>query len=300
MSNRLPPLPTLRAFEAACRLQSYSLAAAELHVSQGAISQQVRGLEEELGQRLFTRAGNRMLPTDPALALARSVREGLQVLRAGLDDFSNASSSTLVLSVMPSFARLWLGPRLAAIGAMWPQLRLEIRTERTLANFHDDGVDLAVRAGDGHWPGLEVVHLANSVAFPVASPDLYARLSASGAIDLASATLLEPENPNWGAWVSPDRRRPTGGLSATVFDDADMIVDAAADGAGVALVRSVLLGRQLKSGRLVRLLAPSCTPGSGYFAAWPRRSAKAKLIAPVVDWLRGEMQASIAQAEAMC
>jgi LysR family glycine cleavage system transcriptional activator len=299
VSGRLPPLPTLRAFEAACRLQSYSLAAAELHVSQGAVSQQIRALEEELGQRLFTRSANRMIPTDAALRLASAVRDGLGVLRSGLDEFRSLSASSLVLSVMPSFGRLWLGPRVATLGALWPDVAFQIRTDRALANFNDDGVDLGVRVGDGQWPGLEVVHLANTVAFPVASPELRDRLLAEGGgrIDLTRAPLLEPDNPEWSAWVAADRRRPTGGLSATIFDDADMVVDAALDGGGVALVRSVLVDRLLNSGRLVRLLAPSSTPGAAYFAVWPRRSSKARLIASVVEWLKEEVESSVVAAE---
>lgn len=296
--RHLPPLPALRAFEAACRLRSYSLAAGELNITQGAVSQQIRKLEEELGARLFVRRGTRMQPTPQAEVLAGNVRDALKLIRDGLDSFCGEEPSSLVLSVMPSFARLWLGPRLPEIARLWPELRLDIRSDRALANFIADGVDLAVRVGDGDWPGLEIVHLGAPAAFPVCSPLAMAELLPSGEGDLSDATLLEPSDPRWGLWLGTARPRGTPGLGATVFDDAAMVVDAAIDGAGVALVRSILVGRLLKSGRLVRLQRPNSTPARPFFAVWPRGSRKARLIGPFVDWLRVEMLASLAEAEA--
>ena len=298
MVRHLPPLPALRAFEAACRLRSYSLAAAELHITQGAVSQQIRKLEEELGACLFTRKGTRMLPTAEAEALAAHIRDGLKLIRDGLDGFCGEEPGALVISVMPSFARLWLGPRLAEIGRRWPEMRLDIRSDRSLANFVSDGVDLAIRAGDGDWPGLEIVHLAAPAAFPVVSPAAMKDLLPNGEWDLTDAALLEPADPLWSRWLGAAQRRGAAGLGSTIFDDAAMVVDAALDGAGVALVRSHLVARLLTSGRLVRLQKPTAAPGRSYFAVWPRRSRKARLIGEFVDWLRAELPASVARAEA--
>lgn len=295
--RHLPPLPALRAFEAACRLQSYSQAAAELHITQGAVSQQIRKLEEELGAHLFVRKGPRMLPTPEAETLAASIRDGLKLIRDGLDGFCGEEPGALVISVMPSFARLWLGPRLAEIGRRWPEMRLDIRSERGLANFVTDGVDVAVRAGDGHWPGLEIVHLAAPAAFPVVSPGAMKDLLPNGEWDLTDAALLEPADPMWSRWLGAARRRGAAGLGSTIFDDSAMVVDAALDGSGVALVRSHLVARHLAQGRLVRLQKPTAAPGFSYFAVWPRRSRKAKLIGEFVDWLRVELPASVTRAE---
>jgi LysR family glycine cleavage system transcriptional activator len=296
--RHLPPLPALRAFEAACRLRSYSLAAAELHITQGAVSQQIRKLEDQLGAQLFVRRGARMLPTPGAESLAASVRDGLKLIRDGLDGFCGEEPGTLVISVMPSFARLWLGPRLAEIGRRWPQMRLDIRSERSLANFVSDGVDLGVRAGDGDWPGLEVAHLAAPAAFPVVAPAAMKELLPNGEWDLTDAALLEPSDPLWSRWLGGARRRGAAGLGSTIFDDSALVVDAALDGAGVALLRSHLVERLLAQGRLVRLQKPTAAPGNSYFAVWPRRSRKARLIGELVDWLRGELSASVARAEA--
>lgn len=298
MPRHLPPLPALRAFEAACRLNSYSLAASELNITQGAVSQQIRRLEEDLGARLFVRRGARMHPTAQAESLAADIRKAMKLIRDGLDSFCGDEPSTLVVSVVPSLARLWLGPRVAEIAARWPELRLEIRSDRTLANFITDGVDLAVRIGDGDWPGVEVDYLAAPVAFPVCSPEAMARLLPAGEWDLSSALLLEIDHPLWSRWLGGDSRRGAGGLGATIFDDSAMVVEAALEGAGVGLVRSLLVERLLRSGRLVRLQNPTATPGRSYFAVWPRGSRKARLIGEFVAWLKQEMAASIAWAEA--
>jgi LysR family glycine cleavage system transcriptional activator len=295
--RHLPPLPALRAFEAACRLQSYSAAAAELHITQGAVSQQIRKLEEQLGAPLFARRGPRMLPTPEAETLAASIRDGLKLIRDGLDGFCGEEPGALVISVMPSFARLWLGPRLAEIGRRWPEMRLDIRSEQRLANFVTDGVDLAIRAGDGDWPGVEIVHLAAPAAFPVVSPAAIKDLLPNGEWDLTDAALLEPSDPLWSRWLGAGRRRGAAGVGSTIFDDSAMVVDAALDGSGVALVRSHLVARLLAQGRLVRLQKPTAAPGRSYFAVWPRRSRKAKLIGELVDWLRVELSASIVRAE---
>lgn len=298
MLRHLPPLPALRAFEAACRLSSYSLAAAELNITQGAVSQQIRKLENDLGACLFTRRGARMLPTPQAEILAGNIREGLKLIRDGLDGFRGEEPSTLVISVIPSFARMWLGPRLPEIARRLPGVSLDIRQDQALANFVTDGVDLAVRIGDGDWPGVEMEHLGAPVIFPVCSPDAMATLLPSGEGELSDAALLEPTDPRWARWIGGRRRRASDRLGATIFDDAAMVVDAALDGQGVALVRSMLVGRLLRSGRLVRLQKPTFTPARPFFAVWSPNSRKARLIGEFVAWLKTETEASTAEAEA--
>jgi LysR family glycine cleavage system transcriptional activator len=275
--RHLPPLPALRAFEAACRLNSYSLAARELNITQGAVSQQIRRLEEDLGARLFLRQGARMRPTPEAEVLAIAIRDGLKLIREGLEGFCGEEEPVLVLSVLPSFARMWLGPRLRDVARRMPELTLDIRQDTALANFVTDGIDLAIRIGDGDWPGVEMAHLGAPVMFPVCAPQAMAELLPSGENDLSDAALLEPGDPRWSRWLGGGRRRGAQGLGATLFDDATMVVDAALDGAGVALIRSVLVGRLLKSGRLVRLQKPTSAPVRPLFAVWPRGSRKARL-----------------------
>lgn len=296
--RHLPPLPALRAFEAACRLNSYSLAATELNITQGAVSQQIRRLEEDLGARLFTRQGTRMRPTAEAQVLAAAIRDGLKLIRDGLEGFHGQEAQVLVLSVIPSFARMWLGPRLREIARLLPGVALDIRQDLALANFVTDGVDLAIRIGDGAWPGVEMAHIGAPVLFPVCAPDAMAELLPSGEGDLSDAALLEPTDPRWSRWLGSGRRRGAHSLGATIFDDAAMVVDAALEGEGVALVRSVLVGRLLESGRLVRLQKPTVMPGRPFFAVWHGGSRKLRLIGAFVAWLQTEMAASIAKAEA--
>jgi LysR family glycine cleavage system transcriptional activator len=222
----------------------------------------------------------------------------LNLIRDGLDSFCGDEPSTLVISVIPSFARLWLGPRLKEIARRFPDLSLDIRSEQALANFVTDGIDLAVRIGDGDWPGVEMEHLGAPVLFPVCSPDAIGELLPSGEGDLSGAALLEPSDPRWNRWLGGARRPAVPGPRGTIFDDAALVVDAAIEGQGVALVRSVLVGRLLKSGRLVRLMKPTSTPARPFFAVWARNSRKARLIGEFVEWLKAEVQASTAEAEA--
>jgi DNA-binding transcriptional LysR family regulator len=239
-----------------------------------------------------------MRPTPEAEALAAAIRDGLKLIREGLAGFHGEEDDVLVISVIPSFARLWLGPRLREIARRMPGVTLDIRQDQALANFVTDGIDLAIRIGDGAWPGVEMAHLGAPVLFPVCAPEAMAELLPSGEGDLSDAALLEPTDPRWSRWLGAGRRRGGQSLGATIFDDAAMVVDAALEGAGVALVRSVLVERQIVSGRLVRLQKPTAMPARPFYAVWTGGSRKLRLIGEFVGWLQTEMAASIARAEA--
>src|SRR5687768_3985399 len=168
---RLPPFFALRALEAAARHRSYSRAAGELSVTHGAVSQQIRRLEAELGARLFERRGNVMVPTPDAERLAGEVARALDILANGVARFSAAAErDPLVVSLDPQFANRWLPPRLARLLADPAGANLELRVEERLANFVTDGVDMAVRYGAGQWEGVEAVRLFPETLFPVCSP----------------------------------------------------------------------------------------------------------------------------------
>src|SRR5580658_2906651 len=155
MADRGPPFAALRALEAACRLKNYSLAGEELGVTHSAISQTVRRLEQAYGVRLFRRDGPQMSPSAAALALAVAYREAASVVQqAGRDLKARTEEGVLVLSTKPSIAKLWLGPKLRRLRDALPDVTVEVRTSRELANLHTDGVDVALRVGKGSWPGL--------------------------------------------------------------------------------------------------------------------------------------------------
>ena len=290
--RRLPPFFALRALEAAARHRSYSRAAAELSVTHGAVSQQIRKLEAELGARLFERVGNAMAPTPEAARLAAEVARGLGVLQNAVGAFAAAAErDPLVISVEPQFATRWLPARLARLLAAPAGANLELRAEEHRADFVTDGVDVAIRYGGGRWPELETAHLFTETLLPVCSPEVAARHPIASAQDLLSAPLLHHRHRPWSLWFDAF------GLAAPpvkgqTFDDSVMLAEAAAAGLGVALGRSALIEGDLASGRLVRLLQADVPSDFGYFVVWRHDNRKLARIEALRDWLVAETQAS--------
>jgi LysR family glycine cleavage system transcriptional activator len=286
--NRLPPFIALRALESAARHQSYSRAADELAVTHGAVSQQIRRLEEELGVTLFVRQGNLMAPTPPALALAGEVTQALATLRRGVEAVRVQAGGPLVLSTVPAFATRWLAPRLGRMTAEVDEAELLLRVESRMADFVADGVDAGLRHGEGNWPGLEVAPLFMDRLFAVASPDFRDRHAIASLADMIGKPLLHHTVWPWRKWferMSLGEAPPARGL---VFEDSAMLLDAAVQGMGVALARSGLVGEDLRSGRLVRLFADELCADMGYFLVWRADSPKLARIHRLRDWLVAE------------
>ena len=203
MADPAPPFAALRVLEAACRLQSYSLTGEELGVTHSAVSQTVRRLERIYGQTLFRREGMHMAPSAAALALAQAYREAAGIVgRAGENLKVREGEGALVLSTAPSIAKLWLGPKLRRLSDALPDLNIEVRTGRELANLHSDGVDVALRIGRGHWPGLRSELLFEEYVFPVCSPEFLERHTADLCTDqcIADGPLIHEDINLWPAW----------------------------------------------------------------------------------------------------
>lgn len=289
---RLPPFIALRTLEAAARHKSYSRAADELFVTHGAVSQQIRRLEAELGLCLFARRGNRMEPTPAALQLAARVRKAVGILTDGVAEAEAQGKATpLVLSAVHAMAGRWLTPRLsrlpAAVGG------LELQMSERLADFTTDGVDCAIRHGRGPWPGVEQVALMTEHWFPVCSPALLARHPIREPADLARAPLLTHTDYGWDLWFAAqglEAPPPRAGLS---FDDSSVLVDAAIQGLGVALAREFLVVHPLAEGRLVRPLSGQLRANADYHFVWRAGAAKLPRILALRDWLLEEARLDI-------
>jgi LysR family glycine cleavage system transcriptional activator len=285
--SRLPPFMALRALEAAARLRSYSRAAEELHVTHGAISHQIRRLEEEYGLKLFRREGNAMAPTDPALRLAAKVAQATRLMQQGSDELAALrGATTLVISTLQSFAIRWLAPRLAGFADRHPDFEIEVRADDRLADFASDGVDVAVRYGAGGWPGVEVEEIFSERLFPVCSPEFLERHPLASMQDLAGVPLLRHRRRAWALWFRSagiDIDEPTTGV---IFDDSNMLIAAAAAGLGVALAPATLAEAELAAGRLVRPFPVSTEAEYGYFLVWRPDSLKLAAIGDFRDWIR--------------
>ncbi|PIC01432.1 transcriptional regulator GcvA [Caulobacter sp. X] len=281
---RLPPFSSLVALEAAARHKSYSRAAEELFVTHGAVSQQVRKLEDELGVQLFARRGNQMEPTPTGAALAEQVRQAINTLRHGVEDARRAGSGPIVISTGGAFAASWLTPRLARLAAETGELDLTIRVEDRVANLSTDGVDIALRYGVGPWPGVESARLIDERTFPVCSPETLARYPIEKPEDLLAAPLLRHTDMPWSTWFRAMGIEAPELPPGLTFDASTMLLDAAAQGMGFALARAGYAQRNLEDGRLVRPLPGEVDVETGHNFVWRAENPKLPRILKLRDW----------------
>jgi LysR family glycine cleavage system transcriptional activator len=284
----LPSIQTLRAFEAACRLRSYSRAAEELGLTHGAISHRIRELEDRLGVKLFRREANSMIPTIEASRLLVQVGHGLSLLEGAFAPRA-AAAGRLVVSVLPAVAVRWLAPRLPRFRERAPDVELEIRASQDIVDLAKAGVDAALRFGPGGWSGVRAEKLADEVVFPVCAPDYRDRLGLATPDDIRRGVLLRHPWQPWSPWLKAagvDLAEPASGPS---YDDAGLLLQAAAGGEGLALARGLLAQSDLEAGRLVRPFAVEVAEPFSYYLVWrPGRAETPQLIA-IRDWLRAEM-----------
>ena len=220
MARRLPPLSALRPFEAAARLESFSQAAAELHLTHGAVSHQVRALEEHLGTPLFARHGKRVTLTAAGRTFAERVRASLDELSAAAEALRARREDRLTLSVLPSFASRWLMPRLIRFMDAHPKVEVNVIASTALADFRNDEIDVAIRFGPGPWPPHDCEMFMEDEYFVVASPKLAAaaklRTRATCSRRASSARTATTGASGSTRWASRSRKpRPRAGRSST-------------------------------------------------------------------------------------
>ena len=268
MALQLPPLPSLRLFEAAGRLQSFRLAADELHLTPSAVSHGIVALERWLGAVLFERRTNGVVLTAAGKDYLSFVSEALAMIAVGTRRLPNARGHRRVsISVAPTFASRWLVERLGDFRARHPDVSLAIDTSLRQVGFPTDSVDLAIRMARAPWPGLVSSCLFTERLVPACAPAFLAQHGKRRGLDLAKVPLLQVSTAteDWAAWL--DAAGLTGiDLSAGLsFDTAHMAADAAAAGLGVAMGRRPLFDRDLAAGRLVEAATPILAATTGYW-----------------------------------
>ena len=290
MAEKLPHMQALRAFEAAARTRSLTRAAESLHLTHGAISHQIKALEAELGVSLVERAGRGIRLTDVGERFAGQVRAALAELADAVREARDRSNPRqLRVSVMPSFAARWLLPRIGRFIGAHPEVDLDVRASATLVDFRRDDVDVAVRYGSGHYPGLGVEHLMNDTYFAVCSPQLAGGKLPARAADLANHMLLRSDGRFWHPWFAAaglDLPEPTRG---PIFDDDSHLMQAAIEGQGIALARTSLIGNDLANGVLVRLFDVMLPSPSHYFLVYPPRLVDSPKLALFREWIKYEI-----------
>jgi LysR family glycine cleavage system transcriptional activator len=294
--TRLPSLNGLRAFEAAARHLSFTNAAAELNVTQTAISHQIRRLEEELGVRLFVRQNRALALTPEAAQYLPGVRAAFNDLRFATDRLLHKDNeNVLTVSTLASLAAKWLLPRLPVFQEAHPGIDVRITTSTTLVDFKSGGVDAAIRYGRGHWPGLRADWLMADELFPVCSPAL---ITGSRPLrcpeDLAHQTLLHTSagyNDDWRLWLTaaglpPDISKHPG----LTFDLILVTVQAAIDGLGVAMGRTSYVEADIAKGRLVVPFKIALPADAGFYLVSPEARADSPKLSAFRHWLVASLQ----------
>jgi len=295
-------LNALRAFEASARHQSFSVAAEELNVTAAAVGQLVRTLEDWLGAPLFERSSSgrqRLRLTDAAALALPDIRAGFDRLLLGMKRLRDgATCGILTVTVSPAFAAKWLLPRIDRFQSSCPDIDIRLDTNHNPVDFLTQRIDVGVRYGNGNWPGLQADKLLDEEVYPVCAPALLRpphRLRNPG--DLAHQTLIHDlsmeghaDFPSWETWFSSvgvvGIRLPHG----LHINNSAAVLQAAAEGHGIALARSVMVRDDLSAGRLVRLFPtlPAAT-ALAYYVVYRPECAGLPRLAAFRNWLMTEV-----------
>lgn len=293
MAYRLPPLTTLRLFEAAGRHLSFKRAAEELHLTPSAVSHGIQTLEDWLGVTLFVRGNRTLALSDAGAAYLPQVQAALEALAGATDAVpGRRPSGRLRVSVAPTFALRWLIPRLPAFQERHPDISVSLDTAHRQLDFPRDGVDLGIRLGRGPWPALAAVKLLEEVLVPVCVPDLAARIHTVA--DLAAVPLLHVASvtEDWAAWLEASGNAGALDVSQGLrFDALHLAADAAARGLGVAVGRRPSVDPQIADGTLVAVLGPPVPARTAWWLVGSRESAERPEVAAFRTWLRADMAA---------
>ncbi|NKB52178.1 MAG: transcriptional regulator GcvA [Rhizobiaceae bacterium] len=302
MAYRLPSLNSLRAFEAAARLLSFQKAAEELFVTPSALSYQIRQLEEYIETPLFNRLNRAVTLTEAGRRLYPGVHDGFESLQGAVRTVEHSrQSNVLVVSSGPAFGAKWLAPRVYRFVDAHPDIELRIAASLKLTDFNTDEVDVALRFGEGDYPGLFAEPLFDELALPLISPDLVDKFGGTfGPEDLAKVTLLHDdassfttEVVDWTNWLEQEGLGHIDGTKGPRFNHADHGLDAAVDGAGIVLGRLSLAMRDIRSGRLVAPFDTYVKATVGFHFVVPPSSLDLPHVATFYKWLRAEADAEI-------
>ncbi len=299
MARRLPSLNALRAFEAAARHVSLSLAAAELNVSHAAVSRHIRELEAWLGKKLFHRTGRGVELTDDGEAYASDLTPAFDLLVEATSRFAAPRNrNQLVISSEVPFAALWLVPRLGSFTSEHPEIDLVLDPSNKLVDFTKNEADLGIRYGLGEWRDVEAVKLINSEITPVCSPSLLRKSAVRAPIDLARTILLQEDTKqHWLDWLS------AAGVAGKISPSGPTLkghlaIAAAEAGQGFALADQVIAADALLAKRLVRPFNISILH-QAYYLVWGKGTKQSKAVIAFRQWIANELKKSVASVTAL-
>lgn len=299
MNRKNYPLNALRAFEASARHLSFVAAAEELSVTPAAISHQVKKLEDYLGVPLFRRRTRGLVLVEAGQLLAKELHSVFLNLDQAMENVMETDKGgSLALTVAPTFAAMWLIPRLQKFYAQHPVIDVLVSTSLGLVDFQRDDFDAAIRLGNGQWQGLEAIKLFDESVIPMCSPRL---LEGQNAIktpsDLRNHVLLhnqsmdfDPNAPTWQTWLDASGTQGVDASRGMQFSLPDHGLQAAIDGAGVVLGWRFLSAKDVQAGRIVELFDLAIPLGSTFYLVYPEAHSRRPNIAALRNWILGELK----------
>lgn len=249
--HSFPSLTALRAFEAAARLQSFTLAGRDLNVTHAAVAQQVRGLEEHLGCELIFRRGRGLVLTAEGARLAQGLAEGFRILGAAVDEVAHTAPGAPVrVTLTPAFAAQWLMPRLKAFWSAHPEVPISLHPEKRVVDLRREGVDIGIRFGNGTWPGLEAEFLAAAQYVIVGAPSLLGdRQNLTNAELSAMPWVIEQDWPEALTWLRSFGLRPDA-MNISYMPTEELALSAARQGYGLHVEAAALMEQEVENGTL--------------------------------------------------
>jgi len=297
MMRRLPPLSAVRAFEAAARTENFTAAAAELGLTQAAVSYQVKALEERLGAALFVREKGRARLTPLGQRLLPTLSQAFDSIEAAFASHRAEDESLLTVTTTHTFANTWLAWRLGEFQMEHADLAVRMTTSNQTVDLRSGEADVAIRAGLGDWSGLEVHKLMESDFTPMASPECIAKFERElgrklEPADLPNLPLIGPQDEWWMRWfrdagVPLDSHRPRGGIR---LDSQANEGHASMGGQGFALLTPLLWRGDVAGGRLVQPFALTSTAGYAYWLAYPPERRMVPKVKRFREWLLASFQ----------
>jgi LysR family glycine cleavage system transcriptional activator len=292
--RHLPPLAAVKAFEAAARHENFTLAAAELGMTQAAVSYQIRLLEERLGVPLFLRSKRRVTLSDAGRRVAPLVSDAFDRISAGFSELLDEDESVLSVSTAQTFASNWLAARLGAFQIARPELAVRLQTSNSLIDFARDDADLAIRTGEGPWPGLRQHFLFHHHFTPMCTPDFRDRHRLERPDDVLRLPRLTPDDDWWKLWLeAAGVAAPEDRGSGIRLDSQTTEGQAALAGHGVAMLTPLFWRSELASGRLVQPFELISCERRGYWLVYPEHKRARAKIRDFRDWLLGEVAGEV-------
>ncbi|WP_431221917.1 LysR substrate-binding domain-containing protein [Serratia sp. L9] len=288
MNERIP-LHILPTFVIAARLENLRAAAQQINLTHGAVSQQIQQLEQVIGCPLFDRRGRGVRLNIAGRELLAVAEPALLALQQGVNRVRRiAASQRLRISVLPSFAHHWLLPRLADFYRAYPGITLDIDASLAIQDLDHKGFDAAIRIGDGQWPGVQSQRIATGEVLPVASPALARQWQAAFNAGDEQIPLLEHDVTPWHSWFQA-LGQTRAGQQLALFNDAGLLLRAAEQGFGIALVKAMLASDAIAQGRLVSLAPAKRLSDNDTYLVWPNTAGMTSEVKTLLHWLQQQL-----------